>query len=99
MDSTLAKQKELVASETTDYNENVQINRTEWENGACLNLLDLHEEILHHIFHYIEAKHLLDSVANVCTCLRKLLSIDTYWKLRLFERFPKPYPVVNGELK
>lgn len=66
-------------------------------NETCVDFSEMPEEILVHIFSYIDADYLLNVVSKVSKNLHAILTDDQYWKMRLYRRFPEDYPIVLGE--
>ncbi|GAB1606260.1 F-box/WD repeat-containing protein 9-like [Argonauta hians] len=61
-----------------------------------LTLDNLPYELLLLVFRYVDAGHLIKSVAQVCSKFRLLLSSETYWKTRLTAWYsPDRYPPVS----
>lgn len=66
----------------------------EMEARACFEALP--NEILFHIFASLDARFVVDVVARVCRRFALVLSDSSFWKAKLFHRWPKPYPVTPG---
>ncbi|XP_033738875.1 F-box/WD repeat-containing protein 9-like [Pecten maximus] len=62
-----------------------------------LTIETLPVEILMHIFNYLDAKFIIETLGQVCVLFRDLFSGETYWKTRLSKRWPKHYPPVYEE--
>nr|XP_039253522.1 F-box/WD repeat-containing protein 9-like isoform X1 [Styela clava] len=80
----------VVVGEMMDFSSSQEIDQKP-------HLLKLPQEVLLHIFSYIEADYLLNTVSDVCQFLKNLLSNEKYWRIRLFQRFPQPFPIVQGD--
>ena len=65
---------------------------------GSLTLLTLPVEILMHIFHYLDAKFIANTLTHVCSHFEELFHGDIYWKTRISKQWPKRYPPVYGEL-
>lgn len=67
----------------------------EMEARACFEALP--NEILFHIFASLDARFVVDVVARVCRRFALVLSDSSFWKAKLFHRWPKPYPVTPAD--
>ncbi|XP_021353870.1 F-box/WD repeat-containing protein 9-like [Mizuhopecten yessoensis] len=64
---------------------------------GCLTLDTLPAEILMHIFNFLDAKFIVETLGKVCVLFSDLFCEDTYWKLRISKRWPKQFPPVYEE--
>ena len=86
-----------MAEEIADLSlEEIRNSSEDFVDNNMPQLLKLPQEILVHIFSYIDADFLLEVVSRVCKELEAMLRNDQYWKLRLYKRFPKDFPIVHG---
>lgn len=55
-------------------------------------------EIILHVFSYLPAKFVINVLSKVCKLFEDIIENDTTWKMRIFERWPKIYPIVPSVL-
>lgn len=63
-----------------------------------LSLHTLPTELFLHICSFLRAKFVIRTLSQVCRLFRDLIMDDTFWKVRMKKRWPKPYPVVPGNI-
>lgn len=61
-------------------------------HGLRLDILP--PEIILHICSYLSAKFVISVLSRVCKKFKALIENDTTWRMRIFRRWPKSYPVV-----
>lgn len=51
-------------------------------------------EIILHICSFLSAKFVITVFSRVCKKFQELVECDTTWRMRIFRRWPKTYPLV-----
>lgn len=59
-----------------------------------VSLDTLPNEILFRIFSFLDAAFILRVLSRVCKTFEVVISEHTFWRTKLFQKWPKPYPVV-----
>lgn len=75
----------------TQSNENELILEEAVDEAVCLT--DLPTEILIHIASFLESRDIGTSLYRTCKLFYDLFSDEMYWKTRVTQRWPKPYPI------
>ena len=57
----------------------------------------LPSELFFYICSFLDAKIVRNILSNVCIRFRILVTDKQFWKNRIFHRWPKPYPAVEGK--
>lgn len=67
------------------------------EAGDVICLTDLPTEILIYIVSFLEPRDIGTSLYRTCKLFYELFGHDSYWRTRLSQRFPKPFPIFDGK--
>ncbi|XP_064476522.1 F-box/WD repeat-containing protein 9-like [Ornithodoros turicata] len=59
-----------------------------------MRLEALPNEILFRVFSFLDAAFIVDVLSKVCTTFEAVINDHTFWKGKLFQQWPKTYPVV-----
>ena len=58
-------------------------------------LTDLPTEILIHIASFLDSRDIGTSLYRTCKLFHDFFSHERYWKTRVLQRWPKPYPIFD----
>lgn len=86
-----------IHKETTEEEGNDSFTLLKDLETDFLTIETLPVEILMHIFNFLDAKFIVETLGKVCVLFKDLFSGDTYWKTRLSKRWPEQYPPVYEE--
>ncbi|GFT33673.1 hypothetical protein NPIL_552821 [Nephila pilipes] len=64
------------------------------DNEYCLKLDTIPPEIFLHICSFISAKFVINVLSKVCQHFNDLIQNDTTWRMRIFKKWPKQYPMI-----
>ncbi|CAL1271227.1 unnamed protein product [Larinioides sclopetarius] len=71
-------------------------SKSDSEDGDeyCLKLDTIPPEIFLHICSFISAKFVINVLSKVCQQFNEIIQNDTTWRMRIFEKWPKQYPLI-----
>lgn len=61
-----------------------------------LQLDTIPPEMFLHICSFISAEFVINVLSKVCQRFYDIIQNDTIWRMRIFEKWPKQYPLIPG---